>query len=286
MCGFFILNILKKVFYFLYLFGIIFLYMSMSKMRYYMFIDIDGLKIEYTEEGTGTPVLLLHGWNSSFQVYRGIINTLKNRCRVVAVNFPGCANSQTMDTPWNLEDYCNFVLKFMKALNLENPIMFGHSHGGRVTLKMAAEGMVNPPKIVLLDSAGLIPKKTLKQKYRTKSFKAIKGVLTLPVIKNYSEGLLQKARNHYGSADYNAAPEVLRKTLVSLVNTDLRNILSNIKCPTLLIWGENDTATPLSDAKIIESLIPDCGLCVIKGTGHYSFCEKPYEANAIINSFI
>ena len=251
-----------------------------------MNIKIDGLDIEYTEVGSGTPVLLLHGWGSSFDVYNGVINTLKNRCRVVAVNFPGCGNSQTMESPWNLDDYCDFVLEFMKAVNLENPIMFGHSHGGRVTLKMAASGMVNPPKIVLLDSAGLIPKKTLKQKYRAKSFKLIKSVLTLPLLKNYTEELLNKARKHYGSADYNAAPEVLRKTLVSLVNTDLRDILPNIECPTLLIWGENDTATPLSDAKIIESLIKDCGLCVIKGTGHYSFCERPYEANAIINSFI
>ena len=74
--------------------------------------------------------------------------------------------------------------------------------------------------------------------------------------------------------------------MVSLVNTDLRDIIHKISCPTLLIWGENDTATPLSDAKIIESLIPDCGLCVIKGTGHFSFCERPFEAHAIINSFI
>ncbi len=251
-----------------------------------MNINIDGLNIEYTEEGNGQPVLLLHGWNSSYTVYNGIINLLKNRYRVVALNFPGCAGSDTMESPWTLDDYCNFVLKFMAALNIENPIMFGHSHGGRVTLKMAAEGMVNPPKIVLLDSAGLIPKKSFKQKIRAKSFKVIKWCLTLPVIKNFSGSLLDKARAYYGSADYNAAPEVLRKTLVSLVNTDLRDIIGNITAPTLLIWGENDTATPLSDAKIIESKIKDCGLCIIKGTGHYSFCERPFEAQAIINSFL
>lgn len=251
-----------------------------------MTVNIDGLNIEYITEGEGQPVLLLHGWGSSFDVYRGIINTLKNRCRLFAVNFPGCGGSDTMDTPWSLDDYCHFVLKFMAAVGISDPILIGHSHGGRVILKMAADGMVNPPKIVLLDSAGLIPKKSTKQKLRAKSFKAIKKVLSLPVIKNHSEPLLDKARKHYGSADYNAAPEVLRKTLVSLVNTDLRDIIHNIKCPTLLIWGENDTATPLSDAKIIESLIPDSGLCVIKGTGHYSFCEQPYQAHAILNSFI
>lgn len=251
-----------------------------------MFIDIDGLNIEYLQEGEGTPVLLLHGWGASFDTYRSIIATLKDRCKVTAVNFPGCGKSDTMKSPWSLDDYCNFILKFMDALNIENPIIFGHSHGGRVTLKLAAEGLVNPPKIVLLDSAGLIPKKSFNQKFRAKSFKFIKTVLTLPLIRKFSGKLLEKARNHYGSADYNAAPPVLRQTLVSLVNTDLRDILHKISCPTLLIWGENDTATPLSDARIIESLIPDCGLCVIKGTGHFSFCERPFEANAIINSFI
>ena len=206
--------------------------------------------------------------NTLSDVYKGIISALSDRCRLVALNFPGCGNSDTMETPWKLEHYCNLVLEFMKRMNLNNPVMIGHSHGGRVIMKMAADGMVKPQKIVLLDSAGLIPKKSFKQKFRAKSFKVIKSTLSLPVVKNHSQGLLEKARAHYGSADYNAAPLVLRQTLVSLVNTDLRNILHKIKCPTLLIWGDKDTATPLSDAKIIESLIPDCGLCVLEGQNY------------------
>lgn len=251
-----------------------------------MNVTVKGLNTEYIEQGSGTPVLMLHGWGSSFEFYKGIMSALSDRCRVVAVNFPGCGNSQTMNEPWKLEDYCDFILEFMKAVNLENPILIGHSHGGRVILKLAAEGMVNPQKIVLLDSAGLIPKKTFEQKFRAKSFKCIKTVLTLPIIKNYSGELLDKARKHYGSADYNAAPEVLRKTLVSLVNTDLRDIIHKISCPTLLIWGDKDTATPLSDAKIIESLIKDCGLCVFENAGHFAFFEQQPRTIAILNSFI
>ncbi len=252
-----------------------------------MFCEIKGLKTEYQIWGEGDiSVLLLHGWGASFDTYKGIASALSDRCKLYAVNFPGCGNSQTMLEPWDVDDYCDFVLEFVKEMELDNPIMMGHSHGGRVTMKLVADGKLNPSKIVLLDAAGLIPKKSFKQKMRARNFKIIKKVLTFPLWKKYTERLLNKARAHYGSADYNAAPEVLRKTLVKLVNIDIRDILPNIKCPSLLIWGENDTATPLEDAKTIEKLIPDAGLCVIKGTGHFSFCEKPYEAHAILRSFI
>lgn len=252
-----------------------------------MFTEIKGLKTEYQIWGEGSiPVLLLHGWGASFDTYRGIAAALGDRCRLYAVNFPGCGGTETMHEPWNLDDYCDFVLEFINAMKLDNPIMIGHSHGGRVVMKTVADGRVNPPEIVLLDAAGLIPKKSFRQKMRARNFKIIKRVLTLPPLKNHTQSMLDRARAHYGSADYNAAPEALRKTLVNLVNTDIREILPNIKCPTLLIWGENDTATPLEDAKTIESLIPDAGLCIIKDTGHFSFCEKPYEAHAILRSFI
>lgn len=251
-----------------------------------MFTEIDGLKVEYTEQGAGTPVLLLHGWASSFEVYTGIMNALKDKCRLVAVNFPGCGNSEQMKEPWNIDNYCDFCLSFMKAVGLENPVLIGHSHGGRMILKLVGSGLVSPPKIVLLDSAGIVSEKSFRQKCRMNSFKMIKGVLSLPGIRNHSAGLLQKARAHYGSADYNAAPEVLRKTMVSLVNTDLRDYLPGISCPTLLIWGDLDTATPLANARLMEKLIPDAGLCILEGTGHYSFCQKPYAAHKILQSFL
>lgn len=252
-----------------------------------MFINLCGLDIEYSITGSGDiPVILLHGWGSSFDVYGGVTAALSDRCKLYALNFPGCKNSEIMKEPWTLDDYCRLVKEFANSFKIENPVIIGHSHGGRTALKLAASGILNPSKLVLIDSAGLIPKKSLKQKLKVKSFKMIKSVLSLPVFKNHSKALLDKARSHYGSADYNAAPPVLRKTLVSLVNTDLRDIIPNIKCPTLLIWGDNDTATPLIDGKTIASLIPDSGICVLKNTGHFSFCEKPYDTARILQSFI
>lgn len=251
-----------------------------------MKINIDGLNINCIDEGSGEAILFLHGWGSSILPFARLINTLKETHRVVAIDFPGCGESDTMSEPWDIDDYCNLVLKVIEKLNIENPVLIGHSHGGRVIMKLVGSGLFSPPKIVFLDAAGLIPKKSFKQKLRAKSFKFIKAVLSLPIINKFSDSLLEKARKHYGSADYNAAPPVLRKTLVNVVNIDLRHLLPNISCPTLLVWGENDTATPLSDAKIIESLIKDSGLCVIKGGGHFSFLDSPFEACAILKSFL
>ena len=79
---------------------------------------------------------------------------------------------------------------------------------------------------------------------------------------------------------------MLRQTLVKVVNEDLTAVLPNIAASTLLIYGENDTATPVRDAKVIESRIPDSGLCIIKDAGHWAFVEKPGEVTAIIKSFL
>lgn len=252
-----------------------------------MKILVKDIEINYEQVGTGPDILLLHGWGSSLNVYKGIMELFGGSYRLTALDFPGCGESATLPNIWSNDDYADFVLEFIQKTGLENPILIGHSHGGRVTLKLAGSGMLNPPKIILLDAAGLIPKKSLKRRVRDALFSTVKATLKLPVINKHSEKLLQKARNRYGSADYkNAATQELRSTLVNLVNTDLRDVLPNIKCPTLLIWGENDTATPLSDAQIMEKLIPNAGLCVIKFAGHFAFLEQPRQANAILKSFL
>lgn len=250
-----------------------------------MTININGLNIHYTDEGEGAPILLIHGWGSSILPWAPILPAFSGK-RVIALDLPGCGKSDILNDVWDLDDYCNFILEFLKAINVENPILVGHSHGGRISIKLTADGSLSPEKLILFGSAGIPSKKTFKKKAKIFLFKTIKNILTLPIIKNYSASLLDSARSYFGSADYKSAPEVMRKTMVQVVNTDLRDIMPKIPCPTLLIWGENDTDTPLDNAKQMESLIKDSGLCVIKGAGHFSFIEKPYEVIAILKSFL
>ncbi len=251
-----------------------------------MFITCCGMKLNYIDEGEGPVVLLLHGWGASCDSYKGVINALRDKCRLVALDFPGCGQSDLPERPLDINDYVALVMEFCSALKIRDPILVGHSHGGRVIMKLAGSGLMNPKKIVFIDAAGIKPQYSFKKWCKVRTFKTVKWFLTLPLIRNHTEETLQKARNHFGSADYNSAPEVMRKTLVNLVNDDMSMYLDGIKASTLLIWGENDTATPLYMAKRLEKIIPDCGLCVIKGTGHWSFVEKPHEAQAILRSFL
>ena len=78
----------------------------------------------------------------------------------------------------------------------------------------------------------------------------------------------------------------MRAILSKCVNEDLCSVMPSIKAPTLLIWGENDTATPMRDARIIERLVPGAGLVSFPGCGHYSFLDNPVQFAAVLNSFL
>lgn len=252
-----------------------------------MYTQINGLNIHFNDKGNGSPILFLHGWGASADSWNGIESVLSGKgFRLISLDFPGCGKSDFPQRPLTLEDYADIVVQFTEQLSIKNPIIFGHSHGGRVALYLAGRGLMRPEKMVLFDAAGMKSKPSVKKSLRTAAFKSAKRILTLPVLKSHTAAALDKLRAHFGSADYNAAPEVMRKTLVHLVNRDIRELFPSITASTLLIWGENDTATPLYMGQYMEKTIPDCGLCVIKDAGHWSFVERPYSVYPIIENFI
>jgi len=112
-----------------------------------------------------------------------------------------------------------------------------------------------------------------------------KWFATRKLIARCFPGLLEKLRVTFGSADYAAASPMMRQCLVRVVNEDLSHLLPTITPPTLLVWGENDTATPLADGQRMEKEIPNAGLAVIRGAGHFSFVEQPVIFRNIMASF-
>ena len=255
-----------------------------------MLLDLfgDKLNIDYIDEGQGETVLLLHGWGARASTYRLVIDMLKPHFRVVAPDMPGFGGSDEPSFAYTSEDYAEFVRVFCDALGIKKAILVGHSHGGRTIIKLVTSDKTNieVPKIILFDSAGLIRKKSFSQKMKIAKFKLAKKLFGGKLGQKLFPDLIEKMRKKNGSADYAAASPVMRKSMVSVINEDLSDSLAKISSPTLLIWGENDTDTPMYQAKKMEENIPDCGLVTIKGAGHFSFLTDPSLVMRVIYSFL
>ncbi len=249
---------------------------------------INGININYEEKGEGELIVLLHGWGSNIKLFANLIDLLSKKYKVVAMDMPGFGESQEPPSAWCVDDYANFVIEFLKAYNTDKVMLLGHSFGGRVIIKLNSRE--NLPfeitKVILVDSAGILPPKSNKKSFRTRWYKFCRTILSTGIMQKLAPEALEKLRVKYGSADYVAASPLMRQVLVKTVNEDLEPLLPNIKCPTLLVWGVNDTATPLSDGEKMEKLIPDAGLVKLENAGHYSFLEQQYTFNRVMCSFM
>ena len=156
-------------------------------------------------------------------------------------------------------------------------------YGGRIIINAVGRKLVNPRKIVLIDSAGLKPKRPLKYYIKIGIVKCGKAVLNiLPV----SNEVKEKFRNRFGSSDYKASSEVLKETMKIILNEDQTENLKNITVPTLLIWGRYDTATPIADGRKMEKLISNAGLVEYPNGTHFSYLENIQNCNVVLNEFL
>ena len=248
---------------------------------------IDGISVNYIDEGEGETVLLLHGWGANITLYQSIVDTLKQGRRVLALDMPGFGKTPEPERPWCVDDYVDFVLKFILSFNLEKISVVVHSFGGRVFFKMNAKE--NLPftieRAVLIDSAGILPKKTVGQKVSLRCYKIGRAFMSTKVMHFLYPDAVEDMRRKRGSSDYNSATPLMRDTLVKVVNEDLEPLIHLVKCPTLLIWGDLDTATPIEDARRMEELIADAGLVVCEGAGHFSYAEQPVKAHGALKAF-
>ena len=256
-----------------------------------MNINIDNLNIYYEEFGDDKKnlpvVLFLHGWGADHKCFLPIINVIKEKYKVYVLDLPGHGNSSSLIKSFNVDDYKNVVIKFINEMNIKNIILVGHSYGGRIIIKINSDENIdfNIDKNILIDAAGIKKNQSLKTKIKIFTYKLSKNALNIIPDKNKREELLNKLKTKFGSSDYNNATPIMRETLVKSVNEDLSPLLKNMK-ETLLIWGENDKDTPLSDAKIMEKEIKNSGLVVLKGCGHFSFIEDRYTFERVIKSYL
>ncbi|MFP3040961.1 alpha/beta hydrolase [Treponema primitia] len=249
---------------------------------------VNGIEVNYFSAGQGEAVLFLHGWGSDFLSFKYFLDSLSAYYRVFALDLPGFGQSAEPPAAWSVDDYADFVLTFMGELKIDRVILIGHSFGGRISIKLAARKNlpVSIDKIVLVDSAGIRPKRTVKQTIKLFFYKGIKHFISVEFIRRRYPELLEKWRQKHGSPDYLNATPRMRECFVKVVNEDLTPCLSKIPYSTLIIWGEQDYETPLGDGKIMERLIPDAGLVTLKNAGHYSFLDQGFTFLRVLDSFL
>jgi len=251
-----------------------------------MNMTVQNLNIEYADRGAGPVLLFLHGWAAPLAAYEPIFRVLEKKYRVIAPQYPGSGASQEPERPWKLEDYGDFVLEFCKQLAVTPEVLMGHSHGGRISLWLLGNGHLHPKKCVLMDAAGVPDKKTLRQKVTLRIYKACKVLGTGKLTAPFFGDLYREMREKRSSADYKAASPVMRGTLSNVIPCDLRPLMPAIGTDILLLWGEDDTATPLHQAREMERLLPKAGLAVVKNAGHFPYVDNPAQFYAILGIYL
>ncbi|MBO6137542.1 MAG: alpha/beta hydrolase [Lachnospiraceae bacterium] len=253
-----------------------------------MNVEVDGINISVKITGSGEETaVMLQGWGTDLGVYDSVAAAINEKYKFVQFDLPGFGGSDEPPEAWNVDAYADFFCKFMSKLGIERAVLIGHSYGGRVIIKLAARGELpfEISRIVLIDSAGILPKKSFSQRMRIRRYKLLKNILNLKLVYALFPELIDDWRSRQGSEDYRNASPMMKKCMVMAVNEDLTECLPKIKQETLLIWGDKDTATPISDAKLMEEKIPDAGLAVISGAGHFSFLEQPAVFRSIMRSY-
>lgn len=248
---------------------------------------INGVSVAYSlTPGSGAPVVLMHGWGCNRSTLASVEAIALQMGRpVLNVDFPGFGSSQEPPEVWGVEQYTAMMESLLSLEGIgSDAVLLGHSFGGRVGILLSSRNAVG--KLILVDAAGVKPRRSLKYYFKVYRFKAMKWLMRLILGRERAEARLDRLRAKAGSSDYANASPRMRAILSKVVNEDLTAVMPLIKCPTLLIWGENDTATPLADARVMERLIPGAGLVSFPGCGHYSFLDNPGQFAAVVRSFL
>lgn len=233
-----------------------------------MQIKIDGVMINYEKSGAGRDLILLHGWGMDLHTFDNLVRELNEDFTVYQIDLPGFGGSE-LPYPFKLDDYVEVINEFCSSLKISDPIILGHSFGGRIGLKYASLYKVN--KLIIVASPGIKERFNLIKFIKIRTYKILKKL---------------KININMGSVDYKKASPKLRETLVMVVNEDLSIYLPSIKTPTLLIYGEKDRVVPLYIGEKINKKIKSSGLVIIPNANHFPYIGKFRYFLIVVKNFL
>ena len=253
--------------------------------------NIQGTEVHYRIEGKGKDkVLLLHGWGCDMKLMQPVSDALSAGCQILMVDFPGHGESGRPPEPWGVPEYAACLEELLQRTGFFPCSVVAHSFGCRVAAWLEAERPDLFLKLVFTGAAGIRPNPTEASKKRSEEYKRLKGysekIKRIPMFRKAAESWEQKLREKYGSRDYNALDEEMRKTFVKVISLDLTDLYQRFQASTLLIWGDADTETPLWMGKEMEKRIPDAGLVVFEGATHFAYLEQLQRFITIIRQFL
>lgn len=238
---------------------------------------INNVNINYIIYGNprGSDIVLLHGWGQNIEMMSPIGDQLENDYRITILDLPGYGNSSEPTYPWMLNDYVDAIKQLFDEERIINPILIGHSFGGKISLLYASQ--YKTQKLILFGSP--FKREVDGLSLKVKTLKLLKKIPLLNKLENF-------AKRHTGSRDYRNASVMMRKILVNTVNLDITNEVKKIDAPTLIIWGSLDAEIPVERAYELEKLINDAGVVIYEGCTHYAYLEKFDQTISVINSFL
>jgi len=221
--------------------------------------------------GTMKKIFILHGWtNNTDKWQKALILLEEKRYEVTLLNIPGLTGD--IDRPWDLNDYVDWLDKTLSK-EKDKPILIGHSNGGRIAIAYSAKHPEKIKHLILIDSAGVYHNELpirLKRFVFNNVAKIGKKLTSSDKLRNV---LYKLAREN----DYKDANPLMRETMANVISVDITSTLDKITIPTLIIWGEQDTLTPIGDAKLMHKLIKNSKFYVVKSTRHSPQYTHPEE---------
>jgi pimeloyl-ACP methyl ester carboxylesterase len=249
-----------------------------------MQIIVKNIATEYTDEGEGSVILLLHGWQSNLHTFDAITSLLSKKLRVIRLDLPGFGKTEMPPSAWHIDDYAQFVAEFIRKLGIELKYIAGHSFGGRVIIKAIATETIHPKKIILIASAGVAERRKTRAAIIKILTKTGSAIMWIPPLIFWRTKMRERLYGYLGS-DYLDAGN-LKETYLNIIKEDLSLSAKEIKKPTLLIWGDHDVATPIKEGLRLSHLIKGSTLKVIEGAGHFVHQEQPQRVAEYMNTFL
>ncbi len=235
-----------------------------------MYITINDQSVYYQKIGEGKDIIMLHGWKQDVSTFHNVAEKLKNHFTLWLIDLPGFGRSEIPKKAFNISNYSDLVIGFIKENKIDKPHLLGHSVGGNISIKLASENGDLIDKLVLESSSGIRPNRGI---WRLAIYPLAKAfhylVPNIFRIKDKIRHLVYWKLE----ADYINAGS-LKNTLTNILNEDLISQLPKIKNETLLIWGSNDQQVKVKYSKIMFKKIPNSKLEILENTSHFPHTEN------------